>query len=226
MRTESLALTLQKIFRTLNFNSGLLAIKNKQLSTPLGDFYPKLIKVISNLPTEPVSFQPLTVLIKLLNSKKAVVRLNHIGFCYKTHSQFQEKNNLIALAQKTGFHLYQEPSNDDGLWLFFGDAKKLNQPMIEILPVEKVTRWKKWRHYWLPHIHLDLDLKFPAKEILRLINKSYGKNFEPHLVIIDGTTYIVRCRLGIIDGVNLFLDLATNARKAENQRKNIWQKLV
>lgn len=217
-------LSFKKILETLNLNTNLLKIINNKIAAPIGDIVPLLTNHKSNLPNQLIDFNKLKKLAILLSD--SIIRLNHIGFCYKTNSQSQEKSNLIALTSKTKCHLYQEPSSDDGLWLFFGEADKLNQPMLEFLPVEKVTQWIKWKEYWLPSIHIDIDTDLNAKKTVSLVKEIFGKNFEPHLVIVNGITFIVRCRLGIIDGVNIFLDLATNARNVKFQRKNIWKQLV
>ncbi|OGY09051.1 MAG: hypothetical protein A2782_01010 [Candidatus Blackburnbacteria bacterium RIFCSPHIGHO2_01_FULL_43_15b] len=41
-----------------------------------------------------VSFEPIETLIQDLSQRDAVVSLNHIGFCYKTDSQTQERQTL------------------------------------------------------------------------------------------------------------------------------------
>lgn len=213
----------KKALRIINLNNHLLKITSNKITTPIGDIVPLLIKHKSNLANQLIDFDQLTKLAEKLFG--SIIRLNHVGFCYKTRSQIQEKLRLINLTKQTKYHLYEEPSNDDGLWLFFGNAEQWEKPMIEMLPIEKVTQWVEWKEYWLPNIHIDIDNKFPANKIIQSVKEVYGKEFEPHLIIIDGITYIVRCRLGIIDGVNIFLDLATNARNVEYQRKNVLSKL-
>lgn len=226
MALKILFSSLEKILKIFNSEFPLLEIKNDQLITPTGNVFPVLTKHKSSLPNEKVDFARLKKLVTKLNANQSIVRLNHIGFCYKTDSQFQEKLRLINLTKQTKYHLYEEPSNDDGLWLFFGNSEQWGKPMVEFLPVEKVTQWIEWKEYWLPNLHIDIDMDLYANKTVSLVKEIFGKNFEPHLVIVEGITFIVRCRLGIIDGVNIFLDLATNARNVEFQRKNIWKQLV
>lgn len=216
-------LSLKKILETLNLENDLLKITNNKIVSPIGDIVPLLIKQKSSLPNQPIDFDKLKKLTDKLSG--SIIRLNHIGFCYKIDSQIQEKQRLINLTKKTKLHLYEELSNDDGLWLFLGNAKHWEKPMIEFLPIEKVTHWVEWKEYWLPNIHIDIDLDLDDKKIINFVKEIFGKSFEPHLVIINGITYIVRCRLGVIDGVNIFLDLATNARNVESQRKNVLERL-
>ena len=211
-------LSFKKIFETFSLNNNLLEITSDKITTPLGDIVPLLIKHKSNLPNQLIDFNQLTKLAEKLSG--SIIRLHHIGFCYKTDSQIQEKLRLINLTKQTKYHLYEEPSNDDGIWLFFGNSEQWEKPMIEFLPIEKVTQWIEWKEYWLPNIHIDIDTKLFAKEITKLIKEIYGKGFEPHQIIIDGIIYIIRCRLGAIDGVNIFLDIATNSRKVKLHRKN------
>lgn len=217
-------LSLKKILETLSLNAKLLKITNDKIVSPIGNIVPLLIKHKSNMPNDLIDFKKLKKLTdKLFGS---IIRLNHVGFCYKVDSQIQEKQRLVNLTKKTKLHLFEEPSNDDGLWLFLGEAEQWEKPMIEMLPIEKVTKWIEWKEYWLPNIHIDVDTNLDGKKIINLVKEIFGKSFEPHLIVINEITYIVRCRLGVIDGVNIFLDLATNARNVESQRKNVFKKLV
>ncbi|MFH0942785.1 MAG: hypothetical protein V1810_01285 [Candidatus Beckwithbacteria bacterium] len=215
-------LAFEKVLETLNLNTNLLKITNNKIITPLGDIVPLLIKHKSNLSNMPIDFNKLKKLTDKLSS--SIIRLNHVGFCYKTFSNIQEKLRLIKLAKKTKIHLYEEPSNDDGLWLFLGNTDQWEKPMIEMVPIEKTN--DKWKEYWLPHVQIDLDTKLSAQEVISLVKLIYGNSFKPHFIVINGVTYIVRCWLGVIDGVNIFLDLATKARNVEYSRKNILVKLT
>lgn len=217
-------LSLKKILETLNLENDLLKITNNKIISPIGDIVLQLIKHKSNMINDLIDFEKLKKLTDKLSA--SIIRLNHIGFCYKTDSQIQEKQRLINLTKKTKLHLFEEPSNDDGLWLFLGEAEQWKKPMIEFLPIEKVTQWIEWKEYWLPNIHIDIDLDLDGKKIINFVKEIFGKSFELHLIIINGITYIVRCRLGVVDGVNIFLDLATNARNVESQRKNVFVKLI
>lgn len=122
---------LNKIFNILSSNNAcrftnknLFVVSNTEIFTPTGNILPLLIKHKSKLSDQPLNLDLLKQLVDRLNSDQSIVRLNHIVFCYKVSSQKQEKERLIRLIKQTEFHLYQEQSNDDGLWLFIGDTNK------------------------------------------------------------------------------------------------------
>lgn len=215
---KDFVLSFKKILETLNLNNYLLKITSNKITAPIGDIVPLLMKHKSKLPNQLIDFDQLTKLAENLSG--SIIRLDHVGFCYKTDSQIQEKLRLINLTKQTKYHLYEESSNDDGLWLFFGNSEQWEKPMIEFLPIEKVTQWTEWKEYWLPNIHIDIDTDLNANKVVSLVKEIFGQDFEPHQVIIDGIIYIVRCWLGVIDGINIFLDLATNSRRVEFHRKN------
>lgn len=200
-------------------NTRLLDISETGIMTPVGDILPLLLANRSKLSDHPVDFELLKQLIERLNSDQSMVRLNHVGFCYKVLFQEEEKERLIQLIQPTEFHVYQEKSNDDGLWLFIGDTSKWEEPLIELLPVEKTQ--DKWVDYWLPHIHIDIDTTLTAKYIENSVNSVFTNTIKPYRVIIDGTVYIVRNYLGRIDGVNIYLDLATRSRNVRFTRQHL-----
>jgi hypothetical protein len=103
------------------------------------------------------------------------------------------------------------------LWLFIGDTENWQDPMVEFLPVEKTN--DKQAEYWLPHIQIDIDTTLTASEIERILTSVYGGVIQPRAIAIAGTVYIVRSRLGVIDGINIFLDLATNSRNVQWARQ-------
>ena len=77
--------------------------------------------------------------------------------------------------------------------------------------------------YWLPHIQIDIDTKLLSSQIEKLVINIYGR--KPFPIVIDGKKYIMRLRLGRIDGVNLFLDLATHLRDVDYLKHAIWKKV-
>lgn len=224
MQETSLTYFLNEIIRIIDYSPKFLTLKNNQIITPIGDFYPIIIKRKSPLENEPANFDQLTNLVNSLRSN--IVRLNHVGFGYQVASKIEEESRLIQLVKKTKLHLYEESSSDESIWLFLGNTKNWQQPMIEISPIDKITRWKRWQNYWLSVFHFDIDTRLTSKQILPLVNKIYGEGFEPHLIAVDGITYAVRHRLGIIDGVNIFFDIGTNSRNVEYFRKNILKQLI
>ena len=204
-------------------NKNLFNLSDTEISTPVGDVLPLLIQHKSKLPNQLIHFELLEKLIERLSSGQSIVRLNHIGFCYKVDSQEKEKERLIRLIKQTKFHLYQEKSIDDGLWLFIGNTNKWEEPLIELIPVEKGSG--KWVDNWLPHIQIDVDTILTAREIEKRISPVFTNTRRPHLITIDGIVYIVRNHLGIIDGVNIFLDLATNSRDVKFHRQQLLTKI-
>lgn len=204
-------------------NTDLLDFSDTEIITPVGNILPLLSECKSKLPDHPVNFELLKQLINTLNNDRSIVRLNHIGFCYKVDSQEKEKERLINLLRQTKFHLYQEKSNDDGLWLFIGDTINWEEPMIELVPVEKTN--DKWVDYWLPHIQIDIDTNLTAEEIEDRTTSVFTNAIEPYSITIDGTVYIVRNHLGIIDGINIKLDLATSARNVKFTRQHLLTRI-
>ncbi len=231
MDTKNLTTDLQKIIRILSKNKNLefshpqLAnISKDKIITPIGDALTLFSNKRSKFSNDLVDLELIEELIDQLTDNKLIVRLSHIGFCYKVSSAKDEKIRVTNLAKQLNLHLYQEESNDDGLWLFVGDASKWEDPVIELLPIENTN--DTYVDYWLPHIQIDIDTNLTGKEIDKIIRSIFGKMIIPYYIKIDGTTYIIRNRLGIIDGVNIFLDLATNSRKVKYARQDLWKKIV
>ncbi len=204
-------------------NTNLFDPSDTEISTPVGDILPLLLEHKSKLPDHPFTFELLKLLIDKLNNDQAIIRLNHVGFCYKVSSQEKEKERLIGLIKQTKFHLYQEKSNDDGLWLFIGDTGKWEEPLIELIPVEKTK--DKWVDYWLPHIHIDIDTKLTVKDITKSIGSIFHSSIKPYFITIDGVVYVVRNYVGTTEGVSFYLDLATRARNVQFARQHLLTKI-
>lgn len=204
-------------------NVDFVSLSEEGIITPVGDVLPLLLKHKSGLQDEFVDISLLGELIDRLNASHSIVRLNHVGFCYKVESQDAEKERFIKLINDSKYHLYEEQSNDEGVWLFIGNAEDWEKPMVEMIPVEETS--DKWVDYWLPHIQIDIDTTLTEKEIVKYVKSTFGKSINPFSIAIDGTVYIVRNRLGTIDGVNITLDLATNSRNVKYARQNILRKI-
>jgi len=233
--------TIKQIFSTLANNSNLSKLNNKinigkyeqdllleltpdQINTPIGNILPLLNEKKSKLNDSIIDFSMLKKLTEVLSKPQSVVRLDHLGLCYKVNSASAEKVRLIKQVKQSNLNIYEEPSIDDGLWLFVGDINQLYDPLIELVLIEKTN--DQWQDYWLPHIQIDINTNLTADEISLKISSIYGKNIKPYMIIINGITYIVRCRLGIINGININLDLATNSRNVEYLRKNVWKSIT
>jgi hypothetical protein len=222
--------TLKQVLQALSVNNKLV-IQNKELVsvsdhkilTPVGDISPFLFNHISQLKDQFVSLEQLQKFINELTNNNAVIRLNHIGFCYKVSSREQEKERLTKLVKESEMHLYLEPSNDEGTWFFIGNADNWEDSMIELIPIEKTE--DKWADYWLPHVQIDIDTTLTEEEIRSYVRSSFGDTVVPFSIKIDGVVYIVRNRLGTTDGVNITIDLATNSRNVKYQRLNLLKRV-
>jgi hypothetical protein len=165
-----------------------------------------------------------TFVIKMSN-ENSVIRLNHIGFCYKVNSQNKERVKIKNEIAKTNWNLYEMESNDAGLWLFIGNNVNWQDPMIELLPVEKTN--DKWVNYWLPHIHIDLDTTLSNQEIEKSINDMFKGKITPfRSCVINGIVYGIRARLGIVSGVNINLDFASKERDVRYSREQLLKLIV
>lgn len=207
-----------------SLNQTLISLADNKIVFPLGNVQEMLGGESNNLSDQPIDFEKLDELINDLSLNNSIVRLSHLGFCYKTISAQDEKIRLSEATKKTALHLYEEPSNDEGMWLFLGDVKIWKDPTIEFVLIEKTTDPDK--EYWLPHIQIDIDTTLSANEIISEIAKIYGSEMKPFSIVINGITYIERCRLGRVGGVNIFLDLATNSRNVNDLKNNIWKQIV
>jgi|GEM_PF-1049013 len=212
---------------TLNINTvgnaNLLELGDLSIKFPLPSLKDKLFSFTSPLSDSFVSDENFKDLMKIV--KPAMIRLNHIGFCYYTTTRDKDLTDLIAQFSKTDLHLYQEPSNDSSLWLFAGNTEDWQKPLFEIIPI--TNRSDKWVDYWLPNFQIDIDTTLTAEEIENAINQSFGGKVLPYkAVVIDGVVYVIRARLGVVSGINISLDLATSKRNVEYLRTKTIKKLV
>lgn len=221
--------TINKIIKTLSFSKRLafnecsVVFTDSQIITPIGDIIPVLFNQKSKLSNEIVDLDLLKNLIFILNKNDSIIRLNHVGFGYVVKSKQLEKQRLINLTKKTDKLLYEEESNDFGLWLFLGDTNEWERPLIEFVPVQNN---EPNTEYFLPHIQIDIDTTLSLEEIEGLIKKVFKDKITSfHIAVINGITYIVRNRLGVINGVNIFIDLATKSRNVKLHRQNCLKQI-
>ncbi len=226
---EKLNETLNRIFQILAMSKNLdldgcpAKVEKTRLMTAVGDASELLSNRKSKLNDQLIDLNLLKNLLVYLDKNGLIVRLNHVGFGYRVDSQQEEKQRLIRLVKKTDQHLYEEESNDFALWLFLGNVSQREKPLIEFVPVEKDH---PEIDYFLPHIQFDIDTKLNADEIEETVKRVCHNLIQPYrIVVIDGITYVVRNRLGVVDGVNIFLDLATRSRNVEYHRKNILKRI-
>ena len=164
-------------------------------------------------------------MIEKLTARNNIVRLNHIGFCYKSDSIAVEKSKLIKSCLENKLHLYEEDSSDETRWYFIGNIKNDWQiPLIEYLLLEQTD--DAWKDYWLPHVQIDIDTNLSDKEIEKELKVFFGNHIKPFKVTINGIIYIVRLRLGVVDGININLDFATRERRVQYHRQNLLKVIV
>ncbi len=203
--------------------NGLLKIEEGKIVTPISN---DMLSLLSYRATVPNAFRDQSLVQNLVNDIRAsggYKGINHIGFCYKVASKDTEAKRLVKAAINSHTPIYREPSNDEGDWLFVGDfSDDITNPVLEIIPHEGNTN-DKWVDYWLPHIQFDIDTGLSPDEIKTIVRKYISDRFVPYSIQIDGITYIQRVRLGCTEGVNIYLDLATNNRDP-NYRKS-WDRL-
>lgn len=204
-------------------DSALLNFSDTKLITPLGDVLPLLTNSKSKLENHFIKLPVISELIHLLSEEQSLVRINHIGFCYKVDNLDEEKSRLVQMANNTSFQLYEESSNDQNLWLFLGNLIEYDTTTLEFVLVEHSA--DRWVEYWLPHVQIDIDTTLSEEQIRTLVKNACGNQIKPYAIKIGGVAYIIRCRLGNIDGVNINLDLATNKRDVKFLREKIWKKI-
>lgn len=226
--TNSLVSTLASIFdvlsavHLLHLRGHFVPIFSEgKIETVVGDMVPILQRERSTVEDQKIDVPLLLRLMTTLGKRNSLIRLDHVGFCYSVESCDREKERIQAVVDETPFHLYEEQSNDDGVWLFVGNVEKWKEPVLELIPVEKTQG--PHAQYWLPHIQIDIDTTLEADAIKEIVKSIYGDAIEPYSISIDGVTYIVRNRLGAINGVNIFLDLATNKRDVRYTRQHLWK---
>ncbi len=237
---QQLTATLFEVFRILSIDSELNFIDSEQMKVVVNQkpliqinhqkiTFPvpseSLLKNTNPLENEFVDLEKLKQLFAYLSETDSIIGLNHIGFCYKVMSQAEERERIKNEIAKTDWHLYEMDSNDEGLWLFMGNKGNWQDPLIELLPVEKTD--DKWVNYWLPHIQIDIDTKLSHHEIEEKIISIFDRKIVPfRSCVIEGVVYGVRARLGIVSGVNIALDFATKERKIQYSREHLLKVIV
>ena len=217
---------IQTIYRLLNDDRiqelGLLTIRNDTLVSPIAA---DMLSLFSYKTSKSDKFRSQIViegLIAKIKTSKNFKGIDHIGFCYKVASKEVEVQRLVSVAKDKSIPIYQEPSIDDGDWLFVGDVIDITNPLLELIPHEGNTN-DRWIDYWLPHIQFDIDTELSPEEIKTIVKEFISDPGVPYSIQIDGITYIQRVHLGSVEGVNIFLDIATNNRDPNYRRQ--WKSL-
>lgn len=185
----------------------------------------KLSQNLSPLSDDFVQDDQLKKLFNYLFFNNLFQRLNHLGVCYLVSSIEEEKEKLSNEIKESGWHLYQEKSNDESAWFYVGDKAQWQDPLVEIVLVEHVN--DKCRDYWLPHFQIDIDTYLDGGEIEKLIKNSFQGRIKPLRIIEDDKWIVlVRARLGVISGVNINLDIGFEGRMTRYHRTNLLTQLV
>ena len=167
-----------------------------------------------------VGNEQLTEFFSYLSSNQLFECLNHVGFCYEVENAQAEKQRLLKEATAADWQLYEETSNDAGLWLFVGNIDEWLSPLIEFIPVEKTT--DRWKNYWLPHFQIDIQTYLLGNEAEELINSVFKGEIKPYrLFEANGHVFLLRARLGSASGINIELDIGCDGRMLRYHRKQL-----
>lgn len=155
-----------------------------------------------------VDFGTLKDFCNEIAKKSSNTVLNHLGLCYQVASKELERKRLKEVATQQNMHLYEMLSSDSSLWLFLGD-KSSKDPLVELLPVEKVKDY--YLDYWLPHFQINLNTNLTVDEIKYMTHTLFkGTRSANPSVVINDVIYQSRIWLGTFEGTNVVLDLSTN----------------
>lgn len=201
----------------------LLSVNKSSIKTPFSNNLTDLFSYKAPINDQLFNVNFLRGILNDIKRNGYYKRLNHIGFCYKVKSKEDEITRIGDIISQTEFSAFQEPSNDDGAWIFVGKLANVESTLLEFLPNEGGTS-DKWEDYWLPHIHVDIDTNLSPDEISHLTRKYTNNPHIPYSIKIDGVCYIQRVRLGCHSGVSFYLDMGTNNRDINYRRT--WKKLT
>lgn len=178
----------------------------------------------STLPNATENLSSALLVIKNFNLEHRLLRINHLGICYKVPTIQAEIRRINDKCSQLKVPAFQEPSIDLGAWLFIGSIDNdISATMLEMIPHEgKVA--EPYMEYWLPHIHFDIDVSLTREEVLKIIRKYISNPLIPYEIQIDGIVYTQRIHVGCIDGINIFLDISNTNRIIEYRRT--WKRLT
>lgn len=182
---------------------------------------------LSKLPDDLIDIQYTETLIGNLIKNTAMLRLNHLGFCYCSSRRAEEIINIVNTIKTSGWNLYEEEANEAAMWLYVGNITDIDSPLLEIMPMPDISMHDKWLDYYLPHIQIDIDTGLASENLKEILAESFSPLRKPlRMTVIDGITYSWRIRLGAISGVNIDIDLGTNSRNREYRNKYLLKKII
>jgi len=231
------------VFEILGSESSLNFVKNSQVEIPVssGDLLLKIDQDDINIPgvsihenffgkpspleNDFVSDNQIREFISVLSKKESILKLNHVGFCYLVDSIKEEKERLCKLTNQRNLSLYEEESQYDSTWFFAGKTSKWYDPLVEFVLIKKTD--DKWKDYWLPHFQIDIDTNLVVDDIESIITNVFDGKIKPYrAVVVNNYVCIVRARLGVIDGININLDIGTEGRMPRYHREKLIKEIV
>ena len=204
----------------------VLSSTSKSITSP----YQEVIDTMFSEPSDLVDEDEYIIPVQLLDllsafmKKGKIIRLNHIGFCYKTPNVHESIKRICEISKENALHTYQLKSYDGVPWIFTGIAKAWREPMLEFLPI-KNTFISRDMDYWIPGIHINIDTTLTYEEIkdsvevvlqgLRAVIPNYFAGFISY----------ARVWVGVVSGINIHIDIQTFAQNTRFARKVLFNPL-
>lgn len=170
---------------------------------------------------ERLTVKQLNSLLDSFQKRGKILRLNHLGFCFRTPSIESAIKDIKAASTKSGFYTYRQKSNDMFNWIFTGDISNWREPMLEFIPIERKV-FDKEIDYWLPGIHINIDSTLSYKNIVDLVGSALQGLRSVHPGYYNGFITQARVWVGVVSGINIHLDIATFAQNTRYQRKALF----
>ncbi|MFZ6035173.1 MAG: hypothetical protein ACOYUB_03425 [Patescibacteria group bacterium] len=144
-----------------------------------------------------------------------IVRLNHMGFGYKTADIEAEIDKYRKQLPK-GFDLVEEDSGDklNNRWFFIKPNDK-NLPKIELILYSS----NKYNDFY-PQFQMDIDTDMTYEELKNTTSQIIGQDFFFWTYDVPNYGVVMAMgKIGKIKGVNILLGLGTNLRKPQSFKK-------
>jgi len=198
----------------------LLKVTNDAIISPVTDVIKRTFDEPSALVDEDefLSEDTISNILEDLKAKGNIVRLNHIGFCYRVASVNKSRVEIAKSASQKHLFTYQMDSNDPAQWLFVGDTTNWRDPLLEFVLIEGEIKDKEI-DYWLPHIQIDIDTNMFYEPIRDTLDTVLKGTRSINLQTYAGHVSQIRVWLGVIAGINIHLDIGTNARNTRYARR-------
>lgn len=181
----------------------------------------------SPLQDDMVNMDKIDALFEKLSELGGNLLLNHIGFCYKETDIKEETARLLEFCRLKKLGLYHETLVGFDPWFFVGDKEDKSSPMLEFLPTTIIPPdWEKTKDHWLPQVQIDIDTDLNSADIAQIYNAVFEGKTELFTLFKNNNGVILyRLRIGVLDGVNINLDIGTSERNTLWYRNKILKKL-